>query len=361
MLSLSDRLRQRIQREGAIPFHDFMEAALYDDEGGYYCHNRQRWGRAGDYRTSPERSVLFAATFARYFATLFYKLGSPSDWILIEAGAGSGDFAEGVLETLRLRFPEVFEVTRYVVDDRSLASRALAQERLVQFGQHVTIIRITELPVVRSGIVFSNELLDAFPVHRVTVESGELHEFFVDNAENGEFRWTLRPPSTRQLEKYFSDAGIRLADGQIAEVNLGIAEWVALVANKLQRGYLITVDYGAEAHELFSAVRQDGTLRAFQEHQFSENILANPGFQDITSTVNWSHVKRVGEGAGLKTVELERQDRFLMREGLLEELEQRVAEAVDEAERQRLRTSAREMILPSGMAASFQVLVQEKR
>jgi len=360
MSSLSDRLRQRIQREGAISFHDFMEAALYDDEGGYYCRDRQRWGRAGDYRTSPERSVLFAATFARYFATLFYKLGSPTDWILIEAGAGSGEFAEGVLETLRLRFPEVFKVTRYVIDEQSSASRALAQEQLAQFGQHVAFARITDLPVVPSGIVFSNELLDAFPVHRVTVESGQLREFFVDNADDGEFQWTLRPASNTALEAYFSGAGVRLREGQIAEVNLGIEEWITLVSTKLQRGYLITVDYGAEAQELFSAARPDGTLRAFQKHQLIENTLADPGFQDITASVNWTQVKGVGEAAGLKTLELERQDRFLIREGLLEELEQRVDEAVDDVERQRLRTSAREMILPSGMAASFQVLVQEK-
>ncbi|HEX4899947.1 MAG TPA: SAM-dependent methyltransferase, partial [Pyrinomonadaceae bacterium] len=98
-----------------------------------------------------------------------------------------------------------------------------------------------------------------------------------------------------------------------------------------------------------------------QNHQLSENILESPGFQDITATVNWTQVKRVGLDAGLMTVELERQDRFLIREGLLEELEQRAIEAADNAEALRLRTSAREMILPSGMAASFQVLVQEKR
>ena len=361
MSSLSDRLRQRIQNEGAISFHDFMEAALYDDEGGYYCRDGQRWGRAGDYRTSPERSVLFAATFARYFATLFYKLGSPTDWILIEAGAGSGEFAAGVLETLRLRFPEVFKATRYIIDERSSGSRALAQERLEQFGQHAAFARIADLPVVPSGIVFSNELLDAFPVHRVTVESGHLREFFVDNADDGEFQWMLMPPSNKALEKYFAGAGIRLDEGQIAEVNLSIEEWVTLVSTKLQRGYVITVDYGAEGHELFSAARPDGTLRAFQKHQLIESVLENPGFQDITATVNWTQVKRVGEEAGLKTIELERQDRFLLREGLLEELEQRVDEAVDESERLRLRTSAREMILPNGMAASFQVLVQEKR
>jgi SAM-dependent MidA family methyltransferase len=150
-------------------------------------------------------------------------------------------------------------------------------------------------------------------------------------------------------------------EGQIAEVNLGIDEWVGQVSSKLQYGYVITVDYGAEAHELYSPARLSGTLRAFQKHQLVENLLANPGFQDITTTINWTQVKRAGENVGLKTIALERQDRFLIKEGLLEELEERVAEAADDAERLRLTTSAREMILPTGMAASFQVLVQEKQ
>ena len=360
MSSLSDRLRQRIQSEGAISFHEFMAAALYDEEEGYYCRERQRWGREGDYRTSPERSVLFAATFARYFTTLFFKLGSPTDLTLIEGGAGSGDFAEGVLKTLHLRFPEVFNATRYVIDERSCASRALAQERLAQFGQRVEYAHITDLGVVSTGIIFSNELLDAFPVHRVTMKSGTLREFFVDNAERGQFQWTLREPSNKRLEEYFADSGITLAEEQIAEINLDVEEWIKLASAKLQRGYVITVDYGAEAYELYSTARPAGTLRAFQKHQLSENLLANPGSQDLTSTVNWTQIRNVGEHAGLKAIELERQDRFLIREGLLEELEQRVAEAADDAEGLRLRTRAREMILPSGMAASFQVLVQEK-
>lgn len=360
MSSLSDRLRQRIQSEGAISFHDFMAAALYDEEEGYYSRERQRWGREGDYRTSPERSGLFAATFARYFTTLFEKLESSSDPTLIEAGAGSGEFAEGVLKTLRLRFPEVFNATRYVIDERSPTSRALAKERLAQFGERVEYAHLTDLPVVPAGIIFSNELLDAFPVHRVTMKSGVLREFFAATDEGDQFQWTLRAPSNQRLEECLAEAGIILAEEQIAEVNLDIEEWVKMASERLERGFVITVDYGAEAHDLYSKVRPAGTLRAFQKHQFMENLLANPGSQDITATVDWTHVKRVGEQAGLKTIELERQDRFLIREGLLEELEQRVDEALDDAERLRLRTSAREMILPSGMAASFQVLVQEK-
>src|SRR5436853_7645084 len=121
--SLAERLRTRIRLEGAITFRDWMEAALYDARDGYYCRrDRKRWGRAGDYRTSPERSPLFAATFARYFARLHEELGSPNSLTLIEAGGGAGRFARVVLDTLQRDAPRVFDSLRYVFDEAGAAS-----------------------------------------------------------------------------------------------------------------------------------------------------------------------------------------------------------------------------------------------
>src|SRR5215470_14519361 len=112
-----------------------MKAALYDPTDGYYQRaDRKRWGREGDYRTSPERSALFAATFAGYFARLYEELGRPREWTIVECGAGRGDFASGVLETLARRFPVVFDATRYVVYDVSHDALRRAQSRLVEFG-----------------------------------------------------------------------------------------------------------------------------------------------------------------------------------------------------------------------------------
>ena len=362
MSSLTDRLRTRIQSEGPISFHNFMSLALYDEESGYYSREHQRWGRAGDYRTSPERSVRFAATFANYFARLYEKLGSPAQWTVVEVGAGSGEFAEGLLNTLRLRAPEVFKATSYVIDERSPAALVAVRKRLAPFGDQVSFARIADLPPISNGIIFSNELLDAFPVHRVTIRAGKLAEFFVAVDETGKFVWTVAEPSTHALERYFADTEFQLAEGQITEINLAIKEWIKLAAGKLKRGYVVTVDYGAEASELFSpAHRAEGTVRGFRQHRMVDDVLADPGLQDITSTINWSDVIQAGESAGLKQIVFARQDQFLLQEGLLSELEQRVNETVDESEKVRLRTSAREMILPEGMAASFQVLVQEKR
>ena len=124
---LIERLRARIRRAGAISFHDWMAAALYDKRGGYYFRrDLKRWGRAGDYRTAPERSPLFAATFAEYFAKLYEELSAPHEWTIFEAGSGAGDFAWGVLQTLRRDHPQVFSATRYVIDE---ASEVFCQER----------------------------------------------------------------------------------------------------------------------------------------------------------------------------------------------------------------------------------------
>lgn len=361
MLSLPDRLRARIQSKGPITFHDFMAAALYDNEAGYYCRAGQRWGKEGDYWTSPERSVLFAATFAKYFARLFHNLGGPESWVLLEAGAGSGKFAEGVLDTLRLRLLDVFKATRYVIDELSPASRALAAERLARFGAQVEFARIADLESIPVGVIFSNELFDAFPVHRVTMRAGALAELFVKTNDKGSFEWLIQEPSTPELDDYFAGTLVSLAEGQIAEVNLESRKWIGAAAEKLGRGYVVTVDYGAAAAEILSPfARPTGTLRSFSGQQFVNDLLVTPGEQDITSSVNWSDVIQIGSDFSLQTITFERQDRFLLSEGLLEELELRVSESEDEAERLRLRTGCRELILPDGMAASFQVLVQEK-
>lgn len=359
--TLAERLRERIRGAGAISFRDWMQAALYDEREGYYCRrDLPRWGRAGDYRTSPERSQLFAATFVRYFAELYTELGSPQVFSIIEAGAGAGHFAEGVLETLRRSFPQVFEATRYMIDEASEDARLRAGLRLKPFAERVAFRRLCELETASiEGIVFANELLDAFPVHRVRMLGGRLLELFVGLDEAGAFRWVEREPGGSRLQEYLARNGIALCEGQTAEVNLEAEEWINRAACALKRGYLITVDYGAEAGELYHASdRPQGTLRAFHRHQFADDPLARPGEQDLTTSVDWTHVRRAGEEAGLRTISFERQDQFLLRAGLLEQLEKSVAELGSEAEALVLRSSARTLILPGGMSESFQVLVQ---
>jgi SAM-dependent MidA family methyltransferase len=362
--SLADRLSERIRREGPITFYDWMKASLYDaTEGYYYRADLAKWGREGDYRTSPERSTLFAATFARYFAGLHQELGQPGAWTILEAGAGDGRFAHGLLETLQRFFPGVFAATSYVIDEVSPSSRQTAQERLRPFADRIQFQTLDEA-TFGPGVVFANELLDAFPVHRVTFHEGALREFKVTLSDDGRFEWLLAAPATSlslQLAQYFADAGVQPGAGQVVEVNLEIEEWLRRVAARMDRGYVVIVDYGAGTDDLhLSSADRNGTLRGFRQHQFVDDLLANPGDHDLTTTVNWSVVKTVATRLGFEDMEFQRQDQFLLQAGFLEQLEAESALAANEAERLRLTTAAREMILPSGMAASFQVLVLKK-
>ncbi len=361
---LAKHLWARIKREGPITFCDWMRAALYDPNNGYYCRDdRVKWGREGDYRTSPERCSLFGATMARYFARLYEETGSPASWTILEFGAGDGRFAAGVLHALELYFPHVFLATHYVIDEVSPHSQSLAKKRLATYADRVSFRSLDDLEI-DLGIFFSNELLDAFPVHRMQMIEGRLREFYVDVGARGKFEWTLGAPSTTRIAEYFEKYGVELGERQIAEVNLEIEEWLMKLAGHIRTGYVITVDYGAEAAELYPSNAADpryfGTLRSFQRHQIIDDVLSGPGEQDLTTTVNWSLVKGAGEKLGFKVVELERQDRFLLAAGLLEQLEVESKNARDEAEKLRLSSAALEMILPTGMGSSFQVLVQKK-
>lgn len=357
-ISLRDRLRQRIRSDGPITFCEWMEAALYDAREGYYIRTgRNRWGKEGDYRTSPERSGLFAATFARYFAQLYERLDSPSEWTIVEAGAGDGSFAVGLLTALRDFFPKVLSATHYVVDEVGPASKA--RERLEPFAERVSFKPISEI-TINPGVVFSNELLDAFPVHRVTQQDGQIWESYVEVNAKDDFVWLHGPPSSAAIIEYLERNGIHLDEGQFAEVNLAIEDWLLTVSAQLSEGYVITVDYGAHDSYTLDTSQSRETLRGFRNHTMVEDVLAQPGDQDLTSSVDWNFVRKVGDKLGLKTIAFERQDKFLLSSGLLDQLEIESARVRTDAERLRLSTAAREMILPNGMAASFQVLVQKK-
>ena len=358
---LSDRLRARIKQQGPIPFREWMAAALYDERDGYYCRaDRIPQGRTGDYRTAPETSPLFAATFALYFSQLFADLKWPPSLTIFEAGAGSGEFARGVLTNLRKDSPEVFAVTSYVIDEVSPAARQRAAERLAEFSDRVTFRRLVEIEYpAAAGIVFSNEVIDAFPAHRIIRRDGTLRELFVGLNED-DFVWVLGDLE-KSVTDYCERAGIKLSEGQIAEINLEAGRFVARSAGLLDRGYVVTVDYGAERDDLLGDPnRHQGTLRAFRRHQFVDDVLARPGEQDLTTTVDWTQIMEAGDRAGLRTLRLERLDQFLLGQGLTSVLTEMATSIRDSAEALRLTTSSRELILPTGMAASFQVLVQEK-
>jgi len=338
-----------------------MQAALYDDREGYYCRSDlNRQGRGGDYRTAPETSPLFAATFARYFTKLFTELGSPPSWTILEAGAGSGEFALGVLTGLKSNYPDIFRATRYAIDEISPDCRTRAALSLSGFSDRVEFVTVHEIAEPTANlIIFSNEPIDAFPVHRVSLRHGKLRELCV-GLDESDFVWLECEPNERVVE-YCQSHDLSLAENQIIEINLGAEDFILRAASMIERGFLITVDYGAERNELLrDPHRHRGTLRAFHRHQMIDDLLAKPGEHDLTTTIDWTQIKEAGERLGLQTVRHESLNRFLLDEGLLEEITKLVRHHQGDAHALHISTSAREMIMPQGMASSFQVLVQAK-
>jgi SAM-dependent MidA family methyltransferase len=361
-MTLADRLRDRIKRDGPVTFHDWMQAALYDEPDAYYRRaDRIRQGRTGDYRTAPETSPLFGATFANYFAQCYLHLGSPDHWTIYEMGAGRGDFAQAVLTTLRASFPDVFAATRYLIGELGDEARQVAAQKLRDYSDRVEFQSLEQLTGAFAGIIFSNELLDAFPVHRVIGSSGRLRELCVDVDETDEFAWRHCDLDARVAE-YCERIELRLNEGQIYEVNLAAEDFVAQAARLIERGFLISVDYGSDRTDLLEAPhRHAGTLRSFRQHRMTDNVLTHPGQQDLTTTVDWTQIQEAGARSHLATTRFERLDKFLLSEGLLESLSRLNDQSLDAAGTVGLQLGAREMIRPDGLAASFQVLIQQKK
>ena len=208
------------------------------------------------------------------------------------------------MRTLQVQFPHVFEATRYLIVEASASSRERAREEVAAFAGRVGFETLKDLDRINPGILFSNELLDAFPVHRLTIKEGKLVEFYITLTSGNNFDWVLDALSTPRLSDYLMESGIELVEGQILEVSLASEDWFERVSEKLVAGYLITVDYGADATELYDAEQRfQGTLRAFHQHQFVNDVLSHPGDIDLTTTIDWTNVKRLGKRFGFETLE----------------------------------------------------------
>jgi SAM-dependent MidA family methyltransferase len=342
---LGDRLRDRIAREGPISFADFMRAALYDPEAGYYARGAPI-GEPGDFVTSPHVSPAFAATLARIFAFEAEALAGPVDFV--EAGAGDGRFLEDFTQALQALAPEVSARLRVTAVEASAAGRgALALRPIVPEPRILASVdELTEGSV--SGWIFSNELFDALPVARVMGSEEGLRELRV-RFENGRFVWASTPagePLSRDLETQ----GIVLSPGQKGEVSLELANVQRRLASSLARGWLVAFDYGHPARILYHPLaRPEGTLAVHARGRRGGDPLEDPGAQDLTAHVNWDVLLGAGEAEGLHTDRLARQGSYLVEAGIFDF-------ARNDAEKWRIFR----LVDPEGMGEEISVLVQSR-
>lgn len=322
-------IRDRIARSPhkQIPFAEFMELALYHSEHGYYVANANQIGLSGDFATSPSLGVDFAELLAEQFADLWQRLGEPDPFHLVEFGPGQGVMADIILTYLHGRYAPCFSALKYTLIETSDALKIAQQARLAHWRSHpvqLNWVSMDDLPDHSvEGCLFSNEFVDALPVHRVVLTASGLQEQYVTQTENPHrpFEMSLGPLSTTDLESYFERVGIALtlppySEGYTTEVNLAALEWMTKVARKMRRGYLLTVDYGYAAERYYSPGRSQGTLQCYTRHTHHDDPLINIGLQDITAHVDFTALQQQGQQAGLETLGQTQQGMFLMALGL---------------------------------------------
>ncbi len=340
-----------------MTFAEFMELALYWPNGGYY-RGHEPTGAQGDFYTAPGAHPAFGALLCLQMYQTWRLLDRPRPFWVVEAGAGRGLLCHDLVGFAAHLPGDFRQALRYLCLD--LRASPGLEGKLTPPGapppQRLAALGLPLASIV--GCVLSNELLDAFPVHRVETRNGTLMEVYV-TLENGELTEELAAPSTPALARRLDDLGVTLPEGRRAEINLAAAPWLREAAQAIQRGYLLTIDYGREAGELYSAARPRGSLTTFHRHVQTDNPYVHLGRQDITSQVDFSTLASLGKGLGLEPLAYLHQGRFLTNLGLRRWIGGLTALGLDQRQRDANRMGMLELARPGGMG-EFRVLVQGK-
>jgi len=316
----TDAIREEILKSGAIPFARFMELALYCPETGYYETNKDNVGRGGDFITSVSTGSLFGELLAFQFAEWLEEMRSANCELRIsEAGAHDGKLALDILNWLKTHRPKLFSEINYCIVEPSLCRQDWQRKTLKDFSNvhWFTDFENLKLKTKNSkltGVLFSNELLDAFPVRRFGWDAQNKKWFEWGVMQDGEkFVWTKislvdLPSAISHQPSALLDV---LPDNYTVEISPAAERWWREAAAILAQGKLLAIDYGFNADEQFSPARVNGTLRAYHRHRVADDLLAQPGEQDLTAHVNFSAIQKVGEEVGLKTENYCTQSQFL--------------------------------------------------
>lgn len=311
---LVDRLRSTIEAEGPITFARFMETALYDPDRGYYRASESRPTRSGDFLTAAELHPVFGRMVGRQLAEAWDRLGRPDPFVLREDGAGAGTLGLAVLAGLADDGSELVDAIRYLPVELNAHRLEELRRRFDDAGLASRLLDPARGTSPFTGAIVANELLDALPVHRLTVVDGELQEILVGWEDR--FVDVLGPPSTPALAARLQAEGVELAEGQRAEICLAIDGWVADAAGSIDRGIVLVIDYGHPAADLYGPERREGRLRAYVGHTVHGDPYRHVGRQDLTAHVDLTAVERAAVAAGLDVLGSTTQAEFLAGLGL---------------------------------------------
>ncbi len=330
-LNLCHFIAQKIKEnpQNKITFADYMNWVLYHLEYGYYTVNHPQFGTQGDFVTSPYLGSDFGEMLAEQFFQMWEILDRPNPFTLVEMGAGQGILARDILLYLQKKYPEFYLKLNYIIIEKSPILQQQQQKQFkneLDFNPSIQWCDLDNFPneAIR-GCFFSNELVDAFPVHQVIVQNRQLQEIYVilDSQTSTEvkFKETLGELSTSKITDYFKLIEIDLCspaypEGYRTEVNLAALDWIKTLSSKLNQGFILTIDYGYPAQRYYLPSRREGTLQCYYQHRHHNDPYLNIGRQDITAHVNFTALQLYGENWGINSVGFTQQALFLMALGL---------------------------------------------
>jgi len=361
--ALKKFILSEIKKRGPIPFSQFMEWCLYHPDYGYYQSGGMNIGKNGDFYTSPCVHPIFGGLIAKQLSQMWDQTGGKT-FDVIEQGGGRGFLCEDILQWVKRKVPSFYQHLRYYLLETSSFLIREQKERLAEYEKGGKVFwmdpaTFEEGKNLIEGCFLSNELVDAFPVHRVVLDHGNLREIYVTE-DAGQLKEELGDLSDSRIAPYFRSIDIVLEEGQRGEVNLEALDWMEKVAKCLKKGFVLTVDYGYCAKELYSPSRREGTLLCYAHHQTSDNPYERLGEQDITAHINFTSLIQKGEEVGLHFTGLAPQYRFLIALGFLQEMES-LGREMAETDALRLRLSLKHLVEPEmGMGEVFKVLIQHK-
>ncbi|BAU67029.1 hypothetical protein STA3757_44370 [Stanieria sp. NIES-3757] len=357
-----DRITASPQQK--ITFAEFMDVVLYHPQYGYYSSGVVEIGSKGDFFTASSLGKDFGELLAIQFVEMWKKIGYPASFFLVEVGAGNGNLALDILSYLQNNEQDFFQALEYIIIEESPALKKQQQELLQEFKLKIKWRSLKNIPDHSLvGCVFSNELIDAFPVHQVIINQGKLQEVYLTNLEN-QITEVYGELSTPKLLEYFHLVKLNFPSqdypkGYRTEVNLAALDWLQTVANKLQQGYLLTIDYGYPAHKYYHPQREQGTLQCYYQHRRHNNPYLNLGYQDLTTHVDFTALELEGNKLGLTKIGFTQQGMFLMALGLGDRLSNLANGNYSALEVIQCRDALHQLINPSGLGG-FGVLLQAK-
>lgn len=347
--SLQKYVEELIREKGQITFAEFMDIALYKEGEGYY-QKENPFGQQGSFYTSVNASESFGRTLAKSFVYIIDECGLEKRFC--EMGAGSGMLANDILNYLKNNEKAIYDELEYFIIEKSeyLINR---QKELIEkeHAGKVCWIPFEELNNF-NGVFYSNELVDAFPVHRVIRVKEGLKELYVRELD-GKLQFVPDEFSSPMLQDFLDNINLKVTETQIVDINLDLVRWIEAMADKINKGVMVTIDYGFEAPALYQSYRRDGTVTCYYRHTQNNDFFDRIGYQDITAFVDFTSLSLYGAKKGLEPMAFMPQWLYLVQSGILDE--------VNACETDLQKSSVKSLIMPEGgFGTNFQMFMQGK-